>query len=85
MISLSFSSNGLSNCMFLPYLVLWYLFVVLVLSVIVAVLVVRKGSRKRKSNLTGAKSKERRKIKYELESKCKVLYLRIDQMPEITT
>ena len=42
-----------------------YLFVVLVLSVIVAVLVVRKGSRKRKSNLTGAKSKERRKIKYE--------------------
>ena len=62
---MSFSSNGLSNCMFLPYLVLWYLFVVLVLSVIVAVLVVRKGSRKRKSNLTGAKSKERRKIKYE--------------------
>ena len=50
MTSLSFSSNALSNC----------LFVVLVLSVIVAVLVVRMGSRK--SNLTGAKSKERRMI-----------------------
>ena len=44
---------------------LLYLLVVLVVGVIVAVLVVRKGSRKRKSNLTGAKSKVKKKKEYE--------------------
>ena len=55
MMSMKFVAGGM-----FPYLMLWYLFVVL--SVIVVVIV---GSRKRKSNLTGAKSKERKKIKYE--------------------
>ena len=40
------------------YLVLWYIFVILMLSVIFVLLVVKKGSRKRKSDLTGAKSKK---------------------------
>ena len=60
MMSIKFDAGGM-----FPYLMLWYLFVVLVLSVIVVVIVVKKGSRKMESNLTGAKSKERKKIKYE--------------------
>ena len=41
------------------YLVLWYLFGALMLSIIVVLLVIKKGSRKRKSDLTGAKSKKK--------------------------
>ena len=67
------------------YLVLWYLFVVSVLSVIVVLLVVKKGSRKRRSDLTGAKSKKNAPRFMIIEKKGKVLYIRIDQMPELTT
>ena len=40
------------------YLVLWYLFGALMLSIIVVLFVIKKGSRKRKSDLTGAKSQK---------------------------
>uniref|UniRef100_A0A1X7VX57 Uncharacterized protein n=1 Tax=Amphimedon queenslandica TaxID=400682 RepID=A0A1X7VX57_AMPQE len=66
------------------YLVLWYSFVVLMLSVVVVMLVEKKGSRKRKSNLTGAKLKKCSKI-YDNEKERKVFYLRINEMPELTT
>ena len=48
------------------YLVLWYmyLFLVSILGVILVVIVVQKGSKKRKSNLSGNKTKKRNAKNY---------------------
>ena len=67
------------------YLVLWYIFVILMLSVIFVLLVVKKGSRKRKSDLTGAKSKKNSPKFMIIEKKWKDLYLRIGPTPELIT
>ena len=55
--------NGSINSVFL--MILWYLSVILLLSITV-VLVLKKGSRKRRSNLTGAKTRQRNITKYEM-------------------
>ena len=46
-------------------MILWYLSVILLLSITV-VLVLKKGSRKRRSNLTGANTRQRNITKYEM-------------------
>ena len=73
------------NSVHRAYLVLWYmyLFLVSMLGVILVVIIVQKGSKKRKSNLTGKTKKEMQKIMI-IENKLKISYIRIDQMPEHT-
>ena len=65
------------------YLVLWYIFVISMLSVIFVLLVVKKGSRKRKSDqLSPKKNSPKFMI---IEKKWKDLYLRIGPTPELIT
>ena len=56
-----------------------------ILDAIFLMLVIKKGSKKRKSNLTGAKSKKSVLRYTKKESKWKVLWIRIDPMPKCTT
>ena len=55
------------NCVHPAYLLLWYmyLFLISMLGVILVVIIVQKGSKKRKSNLTGKKTKTRNAKKYD--------------------
>ena len=57
------------------YLVLWYmyLFLVSMLGVILVVIIVQKGSKKRKSNLSGNKTKKKMEKIMIIESKWKNL------------
>ena len=63
------SSNRVydENCVHPAYLLLWYmyLFLISMLGVILVVKIVQKGSKKRKSNLTGNKTKKRNAKKYD--------------------
>ena len=60
------SSRIYDNDVHLAYMVLWYmyLFLVSMLGVIIVVIIIQKGSKKRKRNLTGAKSKQRNAKNY---------------------
>ena len=60
------SSRICDNDVHLPYMVLWYiyLFLVSMLGVIIVVIIIQKVSKKRKRNLTGAKSKQRNAKNY---------------------
>ena len=63
------------NCVHPAYLLLWYmyLFLISMLGVILVVIIVQKGSKKRKSNLTGNKTKKRNaKKNMMIESKWKI-------------
>ena len=55
------------NCVHPAYLLLWYmyLFLISMLGVILVVIIVQKGSKKRKSNLTGKKTKTRNAKNYD--------------------